>query len=342
MPAKAGISGCSFMHVRHETPAFAGGGDEMTSCFSGRVAWRCFLALPAEREERSAGFFLSPAGGAAIDGGMTEKSRKEYRNVRPRVALFATCVVNTLRPQAVEAAMRLLRHAGCVVEVPEQGCCGQPAFNAGYEDEARTMGRALLETLAPYDAVVAPSASCAGMVRNHLPELFTSGTAEREAAEALAARTFELCEFLHHDEVTPLMSEWRGGPVLWHDSCASLREVPGAADAALALLERVPGLEVLLPEVETRQTCCGFGGLFSVKVPEVSAELGKRKLDTMLELAPDASPARPLVITGVDMGCLMHLQGVAEARGLPVKAMHAAEILAGGDPVEGLSGPTKT
>ena len=245
------------------------------------------------------------------------------------MALFATCVLNALRPRAAEAAMQLLRHAGCVVEVPEQGCCGQPAFNAGHAEEARTMGRALLETLAPYDAVVAPSASCAGMVRNHLPELFTSGTAEHEAAKALAARTFELCAFLHHNGVAPLTGEWRGGPVLWHDSCAAMREVPGAADAALALLERVPGLEVLLPEEETRQTCCGFGGLFSVKVPEVSAELGERKLRAMLERAPDASPARPFVITGVDMGCLMHLHGVAEARGLPVKAMHVAEILAG-------------
>ncbi len=252
-------------------------------------------------------------------------------NDAPRVALFATCVVNALRPRAAEAACALLRRAGCVVEVPEQGCCGQPAFNAGHEAEARMMARALLRALKPYDAVVSPSASCAGMVRNHLPSLFAAGTADRAAAEALAARTFELCAFLRHNDVTPLAKTWRGGPVLWHDSCASLREVAGAAEAALALLQRVPGLEVILPDEETRQTCCGFGGLFSAKVPEVSAALAKRKLGAMLRTAPDASPQVPLIITGVDMGCLTHLAATAEAAGVPTRVMHVAEILAGHD-----------
>ena len=282
-----------------------------------------------------------------MDGGMSEDFPAFSASARPRVALFATCVVNMLRPQVAQAALELLRHSGCAVEVPEQGCCGQPAFNAGYMGEARVMAQALVDVFAPFDAVVAPSASCAGMVRHHLPGLFAAGTAERTAAEVLAARTFELCAFLHHNDVAPAVAEWRGGPVLWHDSCASLREMPGAAEAALALLARIPGLELILPDAETRQTCCGFGGLFSVKMPEVSTALARRKLEAMLRAAGvDASadaPAvaavatgasavtstGPLVITGVDMGCLAHLAAVAEAFGLPLRVMHVAEILAG-------------
>ena len=245
----------------------------------------------------------------------------------PRVALFATCVVNALRPRAAEAALRLLQGAGCAVAVPEQSCCGQPAFNAGFDDEARRIGAAMLSAFSEFDAVVAPSASCVGMVRNHLPGLFAPGTGEALAAKALAAKTFELCEFLHHIDALPLAGKWRGGPVVWHDSCASLRETP-MTDAALALLRRVPGLEPLLPEEEARQSCCGFGGLFSVKQPELSTELGRRKLRALLA----AANGGPVTITGPDMGCLAHLQAVAEADGLPVRVAHVAEILAGEAP----------
>ena len=244
-----------------------------------------------------------------------------------RVALFATCVVNALRPRAAEAALRLLQHAGCAVAVPEQGCCGQPAFNTGFEEEAQRIGAALLETFSGFDVVVAPSASCAGMMRNHLPGLFPSDSEERRLAEALAARTFELCAFLQRLGAAPLAREWRGGPVVWHDSCASLREVP-MTDAALSLLRQVPGLELLLPEEEARQTCCGFGGLFSIKQPELSTEMGRRKLTAFMA----AAGKEPVVVTGPDMGCLSHLQAVAEAANLPVRVMHVAEILAGEAP----------
>ncbi len=245
----------------------------------------------------------------------------------PRVALFATCVANALRPTVAKAAMRLLQGAGCTVAVPEQSCCGQPAFNAGFEEEARRIGVALLAAFSGFDAVVAPSASCAGMIRNHLPRLVALGSQEWREAEMLAARTFELCDFLQRIGASPSAGEWRGGPVVWHDSCASLREVP-MTDAALALLRQVPGLELLLPEEEVRQTCCGFGGLFAVKQPELSAEMGRRKLAALLAAADDA----PVVVTGPDMGCLAHLQAVADAARLPVRVMHVAEILAGMTP----------
>ena len=249
------------------------------------------------------------------------------RAATPRVALFATCVANVLRPRAAAAALALLRHAGCAVVVPEQSCCGQPAFNAGFEEEARRIGAALVAAFSEFDAVVAPSASCAGMVRNHLPRLFAPGSAQRAVAEALAARTFELCDFLQRLGAAPLAREWCGGPVVWHDSCASLRETP-MTEAALALLAQVPGLEVRLPAEETRQTCCGFGGLFAIRQPELSAELGRRKLKALLA----AAESEPVVVTGPDMGCLAHLQAVAEAANLPVRVMHVAEMLAGEAP----------
>lgn len=278
-------------------------------------------------EASSAGFFLPGCRVAAIYRYMPAEATSMRRTNAPQVALLATCVANALRPSVAEAALRLLRHAGCAVTVPEQACCGQPAFNAGFEEEARRTGAALVTAFSGHDAVVAPSASCAGMVRNHLPELFLPGSAGRREAEALAARTHELCDFLHRVGAAPLAKEWRGGPVVWHDSCASLRETP-MTEAALALLRQVPGLEVRLPDEEARQGCCGFGGLFSVKQPELSTELGRRKLAALVA----AANGEPVVVTGPDMGCLSHLQAVAEAAGLPVRVMHVVEILAGDAP----------
>ena len=289
----------------------------------------------------------------------------------PRVALFATCVANAVRPRAARAALKLLRHAGCQVVVPEQSCCGQPAFNAGHEDEARRMARAFLQGFAAFDAVVAPSASCAGMLRNHLPGLFPAGSEERRQSEALATRTFELCDFLHRLDGPLPARAWSDGPVIWHDSCASLRETP-MTQAALALLNRIEGLTLLLPDEEARQTCCGFGGLFSVKVDAVSAELARRKWEALLHTAgaatkpscpgltrasrrqqareavtPDcrvkpgndereAPDSASITLTGPDMGCLMHLKAWLDAHpeaagGRQVRVRHVAEILAGED-----------
>ena len=249
-----------------------------------------------------------------------------------RVALFVTCVVNVLRPQAARAAHALLRHAGFDVCLPAQSCCGQPAFNAGCMDEARAIARAWLDQFAQAEAIVAPSASCAGMVRRHFRELFEDDSATARRARALAARTFELCSFLRALDAPLPAVTWRGGPVLWHDSCASLREVPQAQTAALALLEKVPGLTLIMPDEETRQTCCGFGGLFSVKQPELSTELGRRKLAAMLAAVPGTADM-PL-LTGVDAGCLAHLQAVARGTGQELAVMHVAEILAGMTPAD--------
>ncbi len=235
------------------------------------------------------------------------------------VALFATCLVDTMRPSAGFAAVRLLEHAGFRVEVPEgQTCCGQPAFNAGDEEDARDVARRMLDIFTPFDAVVAPSGSCAGMVRRHYPELF-AGTPDEVRARALAEKTFELCEFLHAHDVPPLLRRWEGGPVAWHDSCSLRREL-GIHEAPRALLRRIPGLELV--ELSDPEACCGFGGLFSVKLPEISVRMATDK-------AQDVRAAGAATLVGPDMGCLMNIAGRMSRLGMDIRVLHVAELLAG-------------
>jgi len=215
------------------------------------------------------------------------------------VALFTTCLVDTMRPSAGFASVRLLEHAGFRVEVPEgQTCCGQPAFNAGDEEDA--------------------SGSCAGMVRRHYPELF-AGTPDEARARALADRTFELCEFLHAHDAAPLLRKWEGGPVAWHDSCSSRREL-GIHEAPRALLRRIPGLELV--ELSDPEACCGFGGLFSVKLPEISVRMATDK-------ARDVRDSGATTLVGPDMGCLMNIAGRMSRLGMDIRVLHVAELLAG-------------
>ncbi len=250
---------------------------------------------------------------------------------RPRtIALFATCLADVMRPSVPQAALKLLRAAGFRVSVPErQTCCGQPAYNGGDAAAARALAAQAIEMLSAFDAVVVPSASCAGMIRVHYPSLFPEGSAEHEAACALAARTFELCEFLHRHGVPPLAGRWKFGPVAVHESCALLREIRGRTPV-WALLDQVTGLEAAA--LDDPDTCCGFGGLFSVKLPEVSAALADRRIETIMQ-----SKAR--ILAGVDLGCLLHLSGRMHRRGMEVAVMHVAEILAGLAPV--FSQPTR-
>ncbi len=235
------------------------------------------------------------------------------------VALFVTCLVDAIRPSVGFAAVRLLEHAGFRVEVPDgQTCCGQPAFNAGDEEDTRSVARRMLEIFAPFDAVVAPSGSCAGMVRRHYPELF-AGTPDETRARSLAAKTFELCEFLHMHDASPLLRRWEGGPVAWHDSCSSRREL-GIHEAPRALLRRIPGLRLV--ELSDPEGCCGFGGLFSVKLPEISARMATDK-------AEDVRNSGAATLVGPDMGCLMNIAGCMSRLGMDIRVLHVAELLAG-------------
>lgn len=230
-----------------------------------------------------------------------------------RVALFATCLGDQFYAEACADAVRLLRHFGAEVDVPRgQTCCGQPAYNAGRRREAMRMARHTLDVLEGAEFVVLPSGSCAGMIRRFYPELAGAATAR---ATALAERTFELSQFLVDKlGVDRLGSGLSGTRVAYHHSCHALREL-GVREAPLTLL-RSCGAEVLAWKAD--EECCGFGGLFSAKLPEVSAAMADRKLDTL--------PSVDLV-TSTDGGCLLQLSGRAAVRGSGLPFRHLASVL---------------
>jgi L-lactate dehydrogenase complex protein LldE len=234
--------------------------------------------------------------------------------VTVRVALFATCVGDQLYAEACADTVRLLRHVGVTVDFPPgQTCCGQPAYNAGRRAEAARMMRHTLDVLEGTEHVVLPSGSCAGMIRCFYPVLADGPDGARAAA--LAERTHELSQFLVDVlGVGTLGTGLRGRRVAYHHSCHALREL-GVREAPLSLLRGV-GAEVL-PWIADEE-CCGFGGLFSSKLPEVSAGMADRKLDTL----PDAD-----VVTSTDGGCLLQLSGRAARRRVGPPFVHLASLL---------------
>jgi L-lactate dehydrogenase complex protein LldE len=239
-----------------------------------------------------------------------------------KVALFVTCLVDQLRPEVGEAALRVLRRVGCDVSFdPRQTCCAQPAYNTGYRDEARAIARGFLDLYdaAEVDAVVTPSGSCGAMV-HHYDDLFADEPEERERARRVAARTYELTSFL----VRVLGREDVGarfdGRLALHDACHGLRDL-GIRDEPRKLLSHVRGVEWV--DLDPAGTCCGFGGTFAVKFPEISTAILDRKLEDLAKLDVDA------VVSG-DVSCLMQLAGRLERLGSRVRTMHVAEVLAAG------------
>ena len=237
------------------------------------------------------------------------------------VYIFGTCLIDTLFPQAGLCAMRLLRRAGVRVIYPQdQTCCGQPAYNSGYRDEARRVAQAQLAAF-PLDLpIVVPSASCAGMLRVHYRELF-AGTPDQARAEALSRRVYELTEFLVW--VLDLKLDDLGPPVrvALHNSCSARREM-GVAGATVALLRRLAQVDLLEPDRATE--CCGFGGTFAVKQPEISAAMTGDKADAITATGAE-------VLVSQDCGCLMSLGGTfarrAETGGTGPRVLHIAEFL---------------
>jgi L-lactate dehydrogenase complex protein LldE len=235
-----------------------------------------------------------------------------------RVALFVTCLVDLVAPEVGEATVALLRHAGVEVDFPpSQTCCGQPPFNSGFHDDARRLARTMLDAFEDAEAVVSPSGSCTAMVRSYYPHLF-HGRPEQERAEALAARTYELSEFLIDVAGARIDGEWRGR-VTYHDSCHGLREL-GLVGQGRALVTGIRGVELL--EMARPEMCCGFGGTFSVRLPDVATAMADDKIDQT-----EATGAS-VVVTG-DTGCLMHIAGRMSRRGSNVRAVHLATFLAG-------------
>ncbi|MBR0662548.1 (Fe-S)-binding protein [Neoroseomonas oryzicola] len=239
---------------------------------------------------------------------------------KPRVALLVTCLVDLYRPTVGFAAIRLLEQAGCLVEVPPaQTCCGQPAYNSGDRAAAKDLARQAIDTFAGYDYVVAPSGSCSGMVAHHYPSLFEDDPQYRAKAEALAERTHELVSFLRDVMKMEKVAARFDGSVTYHDSCSGLREM-GVKAQPRALLATVEGLS--LAEMAEPEICCGFGGTFCVKYPDISTRMVTDKCRDI------AATGAGTLLAG-DLGCLLNMAGRLKREGSPVKARHVAEVLAG-------------
>lgn len=236
------------------------------------------------------------------------------------MGLFATCLVDLFRPEVGFAAVKLMEDAGCRVEVPEaQTCCGQPAFNSGDEPHSRALAEQVIAAFEGYDYVVLPSGSCAGMMREHYPELFESDPAWRERASAFAARCHELVSFLTDVLGVERVDSRFDASVTYHDSCSGLREL-GVFTQPRRLLATVEGLR--MDEMADSDVCCGFGGTFCVKYPEISARMASDKVANI-----EASGAQ--VVLGGDLGCLMNITGRLKRTGADARAFHVAEVLAG-------------
>ena len=236
------------------------------------------------------------------------------------VGLFVTCLVDLMRPAVGFAAVKLLTDAGCAVSVPGgQTCCGQPAYNSGDSGDAGAIARQVIEAFAGVDYVVAPSGSCAGMIKHHYPLLFADDPAMSARAEALAGRTHELTSFLTEIlHVTHIDAELPA-TATYHDGCSGLREM-GVKEQPRALLAGVRGLT--LQEGAEAETCCGFGGLFCVKYPEISGRIVDAKVDDIMATGAD-------LLLGGDLGCLLNIAGRLKRRGSAIAVRHVAEVLAG-------------
>jgi L-lactate dehydrogenase complex protein LldE len=239
---------------------------------------------------------------------------------KPRVALFVTCLVDLYRPTVGFAAIRLLEQAGCEVEVPRaQTCCGQPAYNSGDRATARDLVRRLVDMLSGYDYVVVPSGSCGGMLRHHMPALLDDDPNLRARADAIAERTYELVSFLTDVRgMTIPPGRHTGGTITYHDSCSGLREL-GVKQQPRALLQ---AMGATVTEMAEPEICCGFGGTFCVKYPDISVRMATDKTRDI------AATGASLVLAG-DMGCLLNIAGRLQREGHRVQARHVAEVLAG-------------
>jgi L-lactate dehydrogenase complex protein LldE len=237
-----------------------------------------------------------------------------------RVQLFHTCLVNEVAPEAGWAVVRVLERLGFEVEVPEaQTCCGQPAYNSGFHDEARDVARHTLAVLAASQGpIVIPSGSCADMLTHQYLELFREEPSTLAIARGVAARCRELSQFLAEALAG---SGWGGrveSRVAYHPSCHLLRGL-GVRDEPVALLRGVPGVDLV--EVHDAEECCGFGGLFSIKSPEISQAMMERKIKALEQSGADR-------LVSCDMGCLLHLAGGLRRKGSALKVQHIAELLA--------------
>lgn len=236
-----------------------------------------------------------------------------------RVSLFVTCIIDQLFPKVGMAVVDVLERLGYRVDFPEQQtCCGQPAFNTGYREEARQVARHFLDVFADADYVVVPSGSCASMVAHHFEDIFQKEPENLRRTRALAPKVYEFSRFLievaQAEDVGARLEE----VVTYHDSCHALRQLH-IKDGPRRLLRHVRGLE--LREMGAAEECCGFGGTFCVKFAEVSGGMARTKIDSIIRTGAST-------VVSVDSSCLMQLQGALSRAGLPIRTMHLAEVLA--------------
>lgn len=237
-----------------------------------------------------------------------------------KVQLFVPCFVDQVYPETAFNMVKVLEKAGCTVSYnPAQTCCGQPAFNAGFQDDARDVCTKFLKDFSPDSIIVGPSASCVGFVRNYYGKLFSDSSLRKEVA-ALQKNIFEFSEFLVNKLGVTDVGAKLDGVATYHDSCAGLRECK-IKNEPRQLLMNVKGLE--LREMEDVETCCGFGGTFAVKYEAISIAMGEQKVEHAL-----ATEANYLIST--DLSCLMHLQGYINQKGYNLKTLHLADVLANG------------
>lgn len=242
---------------------------------------------------------------------------RSYPEKPASVYLFGTCLIDMLYPQAGMAAINLLEREGVEVVYPQQQtCCGQPAYNSGYDDEARAVARQQIAAFPGDNPIVVPSGSCAGMLRHHYPDLF-AGQPDQQRVQQFFERVFELTEFLVKVLRVRLVDKGKPLNVALHTSCSARREMGVAGDHS-ALIQQLQNVELVTQERETE--CCGFGGTFAVKAAEISATMVNDKCDAIVASGCDK------LVSG-DCGCLLNISGAQEHRGDPIQHQHLASFL---------------
>jgi len=238
-----------------------------------------------------------------------------------RVDVFIPCFIDQFYPDTAWNFVKVLEKVGCEVKYnPEQTCCGQPAFNSGYWNEARTVAEKFLNDFDEAEIVVAPSASCTGFIRNYYHKLFTEDEINLEKSKAIKKRIFEFSDFMiNRLQVSEFGAEFHH-KVTFHDSCAGLREY-GIKSEPRRLLEKVKGLELL--EMENLETCCGFGGTFAAKFHHISSAMTEQKVDNALKTGAE-------YIISTEASCLMNMEAYIRKQKLPIKTIHLVDVLTSG------------
>jgi L-lactate dehydrogenase complex protein LldE len=235
------------------------------------------------------------------------------------VTLFIQCLVDGIFPEVGEAVVGIFRKLGVSLTCPtRQTCCGQPAFNSGYQGEARLAARRFIEIFQTAETIVCPSGSCVTMVRHHYPQLFADDAAWLQRAQEVAAKTFELTEYLVDILGVDDLGARYNGVVTYHDSCHLLRNLR-VKEQPRSLLRKIAGAEFV--EMNDSDRCCGFGGSFSFKYADISAAMAEDKVNNIIASGADT-------VVGCDMGCLMNIQGMLSRKGSSIRAVHIAQLLA--------------